>query len=310
MKKSMLQVFVLIVAIVWMLSSYLGFPPGDKLHRGQDSTLTYPSTQSGRPGGDIQSYDPGQLTVHFIDVGQADSILVQTPEGKNMLIDAGSNKTGRDVVSYLKNTGIEYLDVVIGTHPHEDHIGGLDIVIDTFDIGKIYMPRVSHNTETFKDVIISIKNKGLKISPAYTGTKIDLDPKLDVSVLAPVSEEYQELNNYSVVVKLKYENTSFLFTGDAEYISEKEMLERKLELKANVLKIGHHGSKTSTSPEFLEAVKPDYAVISVGKDNDYGHPSGEVLKMLEENGIEVLRTDLSGTIIIKSDGKSLKKISG
>lgn len=288
MKKRAVQVLVLIFAVVLTLYSRLDFSPDDHMHQGNDT---------------------GQLTVHFIDVGQADSILIQTPEGRNMLIDAGTNKTGRDVVSYLNKTGIEYLDVVIGTHPHEDHIGGLDLVIDTFDIGKVYMPKVTHNTATFKDVLDSIKNKGLKISPASYGITIDLDPKLDVSILAPVSEKYEDLNNYSVVVKVIYENTSFLFTGDAEYISEKEMLERTSDLKASVLKLGHHGSKTSTSPEFLEAVMPDYAVISVGKDNDYGHPSQEVLERLEENGIEVLRTDLLGTIIIESDGKNLTQIS-
>ena len=252
-----------------------------------------------------------ELKVHIIDVGQADCIFVQAPE-KNMLIDAGNDADSNLIISYLKNLGISKIDIVVGTHPHEDHIGSLDTVINTFDVGKIYMPKVSHNTKTFEDVLTAIKNKGLKVTTAIAGVSLDLGKGLTAKMLAPNSSKYNDLNDYSAVIKLAFGNTSFLFTGDAETVSEQEMLAKKNDLKADVLKIGHHGSSSSTSEAFLKAVSPKYAVICVGKDNSYGHPDNNTLYTLAKNKVEVLRTDLNGTIIITSDGKNIeidKKIS-
>ena len=236
------------------------------------------------------------LKVHFLDVGQADCILIQAPTGENMLIDAGNNDDADMIVTYLNAKGVKKIDVLVGTHPHEDHIGSLDTVIDTYDIGKVYMPRVTHTTKTFEDVLIAIKNKGLKIAAAKAGEIIDFSPNTRVEILAPNSPEYDDLNNYSAVIKLTYGNTSFLFTGDAEDISENEMLASGYDLKADVLKLGHHGSSTSSTEAFLAAVKPSYGIISVGKGNDYGHPHEEVLTRLEQAGIEIYRTDESGTV--------------
>ncbi len=241
------------------------------------------------------------LEVHFIDVGQADSILIKSGE-EAMLIDAGNNADGDMVVNYIKEQGINKLKYIIGTHPHEDHIGGLDDVIDNFDIEKIIMPKIMHTTKTFEDVLSSISNKGLKITYPIVGKEYTLNDATLI-ILAPNSEEYKELNNYSVVVKLIHGENSYIFTGDAEVLSEKEMLENNIEiLDSDVLKIGHHGSTTSTSEEFLNAVNPKYAVISVGKDNEYGHPHREIIELLGEKNIEVLRTDEMGTIISTSDG--------
>jgi len=241
--------------------------------------------------------------VHFIDVGQADSILIQS-KGSAMLIDAGNNADADLVVNYLKKQGIKKLDYVIGTHPHEDHIGGLDAVINTFDIGKLYMPKVTHTTKTFKDVIKAVKNKGLKISAPVVGDTFKLgDAK--VIILAPNSDKYKDLNNYSIVVKIIYGDISYLFTGDAEDISEREMIENRLDLSADVLKVGHHGSHSSTTDEFLNKVKPKYAVIMCGKDNDYGHPHKETMDKLKQRRIQVYRTDESGTIVSVSDGKNI-----
>lgn len=242
------------------------------------------------------------LKVHFLDVGQADCILIQAPTGENMLIDAGNNDDADMIVTYLNAKGVKKIDVLVGTHPHEDHIGSLDTVIDTYDIGKVYMPRVTHTTKTFEDVLIAIKNKGLKIAAAKAGEIIDFSPNTRVEILAPNSPEYDDLNNYSAVIKLTYGNTSFLFTGDAEDISENEMLASGYDLKADVLKLGHHGSSTSSTEAFLAAVKPSYGVISVGKGNDYGHPHEEVLTRLEQAGIEIYRTDESGTVLFATDG--------
>ena len=176
-----------------------------------------------------------ELKVHIIDVGQADCIFIQAPK-KNMLIDAGNDADSNLIISYLKNLGISKIDIVVGTHPHEDHIGSLDSVINTFDIGKIYMPKVSHNTKTFEDVLTAIKNKGLKVTTAIAGVSLDLGKGLTAKMLAPNSSKYNDLNDYSAVIKLTFGNTSFLFTGDAETVSEQKCLQRSMTLKLMCLK--------------------------------------------------------------------------
>lgn len=245
----------------------------------------------------------GTLKVHYIDVGQADSILVQTPNGKNMLIDAGNNADSSKVVAYLKSHGVNKIDVLVGTHPHEDHIGGMTTVVNSFNIGKVYMPKVSHTTKTYTDLIKAIGNKGLKITEATTGVNIDIDSSLSkLIIIAPNSKTYDNMNDYSAVIRLVYKSTSFLFAGDAAEASEHEMVSNGISLSADVLKIGHHGSSTSTTPAFLKAVAPKYAVISVGKDNDYGHPNPAALSRLNQAKVEIYRTDISGTIIVSSNG--------
>lgn len=247
----------------------------------------------------------GTLTIHFIDVSQADAILVQLPSGQNILIDGGNNDDGDLVVNYLKQQGIKRLDHVIGTHPHEDHIGGLDVAIRSFEVGKVYLPKVTHNTKTYEDLLLAIKGKGLKVNQAKAGVKLDVGSGIEAVMLAPNSSSYEDLNNYSAVLKLTYGSTSFLFTGDAEAESENEILRTGSSIKSDVLKVGHHGSSSSTTAAFLKAVSPKYAVISVGKGNDYGHPHPETLAKLAEAGVEVFRTDLQGTIIASSDGKTI-----
>lgn len=251
------------------------------------------------------------LKVTYLDVGQADSILIQIPNGRNILIDAGNNEDAEMIISYLKKQEIHRLDVVIGTHPHEDHIGSLDKVIKTFDIGQVIMPKVTTNTQTFKDLLTAIQDKGLKIKEAKAGQKLDLgsteatSPQISAEILAPNSSEYEDMNNYSAVLRLVYGQNTFLFTGDAEDVSEKEMLASSSGLKADVLKVGHHGSSSSTTQEFLNKVSPKYAVISVGKDNTYGHPTPSTLNRLKKSGVELYRTDEFGTIVAESDGREI-----
>lgn len=245
------------------------------------------------------------LEIHFIDVGQAESILIKKGN-ESMLIDAGNNSDGDLVVDYIKKQNISSLKYVIGTHPHADHIGGLDDVIDTFEIEKVIMPNAVTNTKTFEEVLDSIKNKGLSITKAKVGNSYELNGA-QFTILAPNKEKYKDLNDYSVVIKLVNGNNSFLFTGDAEELSEKEMLENNERLlKADVLNVGHHGSVTSTSEAFLNAVDPKFAVISAGKDNSYGHPHKEILERLEDKGIKIYRTDLQGDIIVISDGETIQ----
>ncbi len=247
----------------------------------------------------------GKLKVHFLDVGQADCILIQTPSGKNMLIDAGNNEDSNFITSYIKQNKINKLDVVVGTHPHEDHIGSMDEVISTFDIGSVYMPKISNNTKTFKNVLTAIKNKSLKVKTATAETKIEIDSQVKIEILAPNNSQYDDLNDYSAVIKLTFGKTSFMLDGDAETISESEMLAKGYNLKADVLKLGHHGSNSSTSASFLKAVSPKYAIISVGKGNDYGHPTKATLTKLKQSNISIFRTDENSTIIATSDGTTI-----
>jgi competence protein ComEC len=243
-----------------------------------------------------------EVKVHFIDVGQADAILIEQ-DNQYMLIDAGNNNDSDLLVNYLKEQGVKNLQYMIGTHPHEDHIGGADAVINNFDIDKIFMPKVMNNTKTFEDVIAAINHKNLTITTPVVGDSYKLGDA-EWTILGPNSKEYEEINDYSIGIRLVFGNHSFMFMGDAEKISEDEILDNRdaNELESEVLKVGHHGSNSSTSEHFLEAVNPRYAVISVGEDNKYGHPHDEIITRLEQKDIEILRTDKRGHIIFSSDG--------
>lgn len=243
-----------------------------------------------------------ELRVSFIDVGQGDSEFIELPNGETMLIDAGTNETGKNVVDYIKSLGYTSINYVVGTHPHEDHIGGLDDVIKTFDIGSIYMPKITADTKTFEDVLDAAESKNLMINTAKSGVAIMDTEDLSIKFLAPTLDSYENTNDYSAVVKVVYGETSYLFTGDAEEFSENLITD---DVNADVLKVGHHGSSTSTSTEFLKKVSPSSAVISCGKDNSYGHPHSETLQKLADMGTEVYRTDELGTIVSVSDGKTI-----
>lgn len=264
---------------------------------------------NGSESTDITSKTERDLEVRYIDVGQGDSTLVLLPDGKNMLIDAGTNSGAKSLVKELKNSGIEKIDYLIATHPHEDHIGGMDNVINEFEIGKIYMPKVDSSqtptTKTYEDVLDAVSDKGLKISRGKGGDRIIKGENLDVMFVAPNSSKYSDLNSYSIAVKLEYGETSFLFMGDAEQDSEKEIIDSGYNIEANVLKCGHHGSNTATSKDFVEKVSPKYAVISCGKKNSYGHPHEETLDTLNEFGVKIYRTDTDGTVTVKSDGSKI-----
>lgn len=240
------------------------------------------------------------LKIYFFDVGQADSILI-THNNENILIDAGTNEMGTTVVKKLQDLGITKLNYVIGTHPHEDHIGGLDDVIQNFEIEHIYMPKVQTNTKTFEEVLDAVIDKGMKIETPNVGDRFAIG-EVNCEIMqcgTGTKEEQENLNLSSIVLRATYKEQSYLFMGDSEKENEQA---RKWE-KTNVLKVGHHGSSTSTSEEFLKQVSPQIAIISVGKDNNYGHPSDEIIKRLEQEGISIYRTDEKGTIVITSDGK-------
>lgn len=253
---------------------------------------------------DTESTDVnGQLKVHFIDVGQADCILLQQGN-ENMLIDAGNNDDEQTIKNYLQSVGINEFKYIIGTHTHEDHIGSMDYIMNSFKVGKIYFPKATATTKTFENLVNAVKNKGMQFAVPTPGETFNLG-QAKCTILAPNGTKYEDLNNYSIVVKVEFGNNSFLFTGDAEDISEKEMMDKGFDLKADVLKVGHHGSDSSTTREFLNAVNPKYAVISVGKGNDYGHPETDTIQKLHAKGINIYRTDESGTVVATSDGTNI-----
>ncbi|WP_459477685.1 ComEC/Rec2 family competence protein [Clostridium saccharoperbutylacetonicum] len=241
------------------------------------------------------------VKIHYIDVGQGDSELIQV-EDKNILIDAGTSD--RKALDYLKSLGVKKLDYVIATHPHEDHIGSMDDVIKAFDIGKFYSPKVTTTTKTFENMINALKEKNLKLTVPKVSDELTIG-NATLTFLAPNNNQYENLNNYSIVCKLKYGNTSFIFMGDAEEISEGEILQKQLDIKADVIKVGHHGSRSSSTKAFLEKVNPKYAVISCEKGNDYGHPHKVTIDKLNAKNINVFRTDLEGTIIATSDSNEI-----
>lgn len=243
------------------------------------------------------------LKVHYLDVGQGDSIFIELPNNETMLIDAAESYQSENIINYLKNLNYQKIDYVIGTHPHTDHIGGLKDIINTFEIGKIFMPKVVSTTKTYESLLMAIKDKNLKINTAKVGTSIIDTDALKINILAPNNSIYTELNNYSVVTKITYGTTKFLFMGDAEKLSENEIKEN---VTADVIKIGHHGSNTSSSIDFIKKVNAKYGIISVGLNNKYNLPKEETITNWENSGTKIYLTSTNGTIRASSDGTNIK----
>ncbi|MDR2898706.1 MAG: MBL fold metallo-hydrolase [Clostridiales bacterium] len=238
------------------------------------------------------------LHVYYIDVGQGDSAIIQGPDF-NMLIDAG--ESAPLVTEYIEQLEIDSFDYVVATHPHADHIGGMAEIISAYDIDTFIMPDVTHNSKAFEDMIDALEKSDANViepEPGAVFTKGDIV----FTILGPISDEYENLNDYSVSLILEYGNVSYMFTGDAESLYEAELIENYDNLKADILKAPHHGSVTSSSRAFIEAVNPQMVIISSGEDNSYGHPHDEILKLYEEMDIPVLRTDERSSIVVYTDG--------
>lgn len=244
-----------------------------------------------------------RLEVHFIDVGQGDATLITCGEHA-MLIDAGDNSKGTAVQLYLKKQGVTTLDYLIGTHPDADHIGGLDVIITKFDCGMVMMPEIEREITTYRDVISAMEYRGYQNTPPVVGHEYSLGEAF-FTIVAPTKYDEEEYNNSSIGIMLQHGENRFLFVGDAENAAEADMLSTGLELQADVLKVGHHGSSDSSGDSFLKAVNPQYAVISCGAGNDYGHPHTSTLHALKKRQIQVYRTDEQGSVVVTSDGQNL-----
>ena len=245
----------------------------------------------------------GEVQFHFIDVGQGDAALIRTEKG-DILIDAGTNSSEDELKAYLDSLGVTDIEYAVFTHPHEDHIGGADMVLNTYNVKNVVLPDATSTSKTFERMMDAIEAEKCGVIEA-TPDKTFKVGELTCTILAPISTSYTETNDYSVVIRADYGETSVLFTGDAETHSEEEMLERyrfKGLLDCDILKAGHHGSDTSSSQAFLDAVTPVYAVISVGEGNTYDHPKQEILARYEAMRITIHRTDKEGDIVFTSTG--------
>lgn len=288
-KNSKLVSIIVIIALLILSALITDNVFGDGSHIGTDGT----------------NAADGKMMVEFIDVGQGDCTLITDSEAV-ILIDGGESGEAQNVISYLKNKNIEKIDCCIATHPHSDHIGSLSKVFEEFEIIDVIMPEIPEKiiptTATYERFLESLSENAENVYPAERGRNYTYGG-MTLKILAPV-DDYDDLNNMSVVSAVSFGETSVMITGDAEMPSEEDMLSYKgADYSADILKVGHHGSKTSTSEEWLAAVNPQYAVISCGLDNDYGHPHKQLVKRLEKAEIEYYRTDLLGSIAFESDGK-------
>ncbi|MEK5186388.1 MBL fold metallo-hydrolase [Solibacillus sp. FSL W7-1324] len=242
-----------------------------------------------------------EMTVHFIDVGQGDSIFIEAPNGKTMLIDGGVKGAGKEVVAYLKAQGVNRLDYVVATHPDADHIGGLISVLNSISIKEFIDSGKVHTSQTYEEMLSLIQAKNIKFTIPKAGDEFQLEDNLIIEVLA-ADETASDNNDASIVLRAEYQNISFLLMGDADHGVEQELLQKGTDVQATILKAGHHGSNTSSSPKFVEAVSPLATILSYGQDNKYGHPHAEVIDILKNVNSEIYSTAEAGTIVITTDG--------
>jgi beta-lactamase superfamily II metal-dependent hydrolase len=262
------------------------------------------------PSAQITPVQPKQnLTLHFLDVGQGDSILVQFPNGKIMLIDAGSADMGTRVTSYLKSLGITTIDALVITHPHEDHIGGMSTVLNNFAVKQVYDIGYPQTTDVYMNLLTMIDQKNIPYDTLKSGDSISPDPTVPVQVLNPPNSFFSDVNDNSLVLKVKDNKVSFLLMGDAGFDAEARLLSNGYDISSDVLKVAHHGSDDATGYGFLSAVEPKISIIEVGP-NSYGHPTSEVLQRLQQIGSKIYRTDLNGNIRVTTNGLTYTVIIG
>lgn len=251
----------------------------------------------------LHKAEAGTLAVHFLDVGQGDSEFIEFPNGETMLIDAGEAEMGSTVVSDIQAIGYSEITYLVATHPHSDHIGGLSDVLYAFDVENVYLPDAVSASKTYSLFLDAVEAEDCTVVKAESGVSVIRENGLSAEFIAPCRASYDDLNNYSAVLKIVFGDHSFLFMGDAEALVEKEIT---ADVCADVIKVGHHGSNTSSTENFIQKVSPQYAVFECGKDNKYGHPHSEIVERWQAVGASVLRTDEMGDILIASNGSALE----
>lgn len=267
-----------------------------------DAGQTGGSAANGQATGNTGTSQAGALTVTWLDVGQGDAVVIQCG-GQAMLIDGGKPEKSSYIYAWLQQHGLSYLDVIVATHVDADHIGGLSGALNYASVGTAYCPVTTGTTETFQSFVKYLAQRGKQITVPTAGETFALGGA-QVQILGPLHSA-EDSNDNSIVLKVSFGATSFLFTGDAERVEEQDLLNAGVNLQSTVLKVGHHGSDTSTSYPFLRAVAPQYAVISVGAGNSYGHPTEAVLSRLRDAGVTTFRTDMQGEITAVSDGQTV-----
>lgn len=311
-------VFVLVIAagiFLWQQEDYRQIALSwldDTFHE-----TTNDSSQPVSDGNVVQNVE-GEAKIWYLDVGQADSMLLQLPNGNDwdyVLIDAGTGQTEEALVSWLQEQGVTDIAAVIATHPHEDHIGGMDAVLEAIPVESLYMPEVKESltptTRCYEQMLDAAEAQQVQAVKGQSGVTVYGEDGVKLELVGPEPQkEYDDLNEYSLVAKLTVGEKSFLFTGDSSEQAEADMIEAGEDLKADVLKIGHHGSSTATTKAFLQAVNPQVAVISCGIDNSYGHPHEETMQRLQEKALTIYRTDEDGTILATCDGTSIEWQTG
>lgn len=303
--KNKLIIQLIVIALI-LLMSYFGYECTE--NGGFKNTINQAVASlstSSKPTIERKIVD-GIMEIHTIDVGQGDSILV-IQKDQVMLVDCGTRAKGSTVVEYLKDLGITKIDILVGTHSHDDHMGGIAEVIRNFEIGTLYAPDNSKESITtfwYMDFLDAVSEKNVNWVYPEVGTTFWVGDA-NIQIVAPSSKEYNNMNNYSIVLRVTYGETDVLLMGDAETLSEEEIMNNGLYIDVDVLKLGHHGSSTSSSEKFLNATTPQYAIISAGKGNTYHHPIKSVMERLENMEITVYRTDESGTIIMSTDGNNI-----
>ena len=299
MKRTLTLLFTILVILNLCSCTEKKITPTEKSSTTTQTEIQAPATK--RPKDDTD-YSEHSFAIHYIDVGQGDAALVVCDD-KTMIIDGGKSSASSIIYTYLKNLNIDYLDYIIASHADDDHVGGLSAPLAKMNVGNVIAPETEADTRSYNSLKTKTEEQGLTIQHPKPGDSIDLGSS-KIEFYGPITESESDRNNGSIVMKIIYGDTSFLFTGDAEREEEQEILNAGYDLSTTVLKVGHHGSKNSTTYPFLREIMPQYAVISVG-DNSYGHPTEDTLSRLRDADVKVYRTDMQGDIIATSDGKTV-----
>ncbi len=308
MRRTALTSIILILFVLFSMSScykeQATSSSESSMHALAESSIAESLLTDNSSGGSKNEEE--QLSIHFFDVGQGDSVFIEFPDDRCMLIDASVSKYEETIENNIRTLGYDRIDYVVATHPHADHIGGMTHILDSFEIGCIYLPDVSASTKTFTTMAETILDKDIEAIVAEAGVTVISEEDMQATFLAPFSIDESDLNKNSAVLHLTYGETSFLFMGDADIEIEQQIGN----VDCDVLKVGHHGSRTASDTTFLQHASPQYAIISCGEGNSYGHPHTEALSRLENSGAEILRTDLLGNITVHSDGSMITVYSG